>query len=368
MEKLQTIGSEQLQSKVISFLRFPLIVGVVLIHTQVGTIDGIKGNLSAPYPFEGVFPLYESTLYLCAQILARISVPLFFMFSGFLFFYKTNEFTTQTYAKKLKKRVRTLLIPYLFWNFLFFVLYNAKSILFTGTADSFISEGFTIKDCFMIFWDANNTNCPISYQLWFIRDLMVVILFTPILYSMIKKFDYLFPLLLGVLWMADWWFAVTGFKIDAFFFFTIGAYFSITKKCFVDLVKSRVRLLGILYLALVTTILCTRSYDWVIYVKHLGILVGVAFTIALSAVYIEKGKWKVNAFLTESSFFIYAYHIIIVSSISSLLRIFIPCTTDIRATIFYFLWAIITIVVGLVLYYVLKKWLPRTTAFITGGR
>ena len=44
MVKTKIVDSEQLQSKVISFLRFPLIVGVVLIHTQIGTINGIMGD------------------------------------------------------------------------------------------------------------------------------------------------------------------------------------------------------------------------------------------------------------------------------------------------------------------------------------
>ncbi len=367
MKKVQIIDSEQLQSKVISFLRFPLIVGVVLIHTQIGTINGIEGNLRAPHPFDGVFPFYESTLYLCAQILARIAVPLFFMFSGFLFFYKTNKFTAKTYIGKLKKRVRTLLIPYLFWNILFVVFYNVSGRLFPGATESFIGEGYSIKDWLMTLWNSNG-GMPISYQFWFIRDLMVVIMFTPIIYWLTKKFDCLLALLLGFLWLMGWWFNVTGFKIDAFFFFTLGAYFSITKKSFVELVKSRVGLLGILYLVFVAITFYTKSYDWVIYVKRVSILLGVAFTIALSAVYIEKGKWKVNTFLTESSFFIYAYHIIALPIIRRLLLSVIPCTTDVRATILYFLWATIVIGVGLVLYYILKKWLPRTTAFVTGGR
>ena len=59
MEKNQILCSEQLQSKVISFLRFPLIIGVVLIHTQIGTINGVEGNLKVPLSFGGAFPIYE---------------------------------------------------------------------------------------------------------------------------------------------------------------------------------------------------------------------------------------------------------------------------------------------------------------------
>lgn len=367
MTSVQIIDSKQLQSKVISFLRFPLIVGVVLIHTQIDTINGIEGNLNTPHPFNGAFPLYESTLYLCAHILAHIAVPLFFMFSGFLFFYKANGFTIQTYVEKLKKRIRTLLIPFLFWNILFIVVYNVSGILFPGTTELFIGKGYTIKDWLMTLYNYND-GMPVSYQFWFIRDLIIVVLFTPAIYWLTKKLNIFLLLLLGILWLMGWWFNITGFRIDAFFFFTLGAYFSITKKNFVELVKSRTILLGILYLIFVTITFYAKSYEWVVYVKRMSILFGVAFAIALSAVYIEKGKWKVNALLVESSFFIYAYHVIALPIIQRILLFIIPCTTDIRATFLYFLWATTVIIVGVVLYYFLKKWLPRITSFATGGR
>ena len=368
MKKVQSFSSEQLQSKVISFLRFPLIVGVVLIHTQIGTVNGMVANLAAPLPFGGAFPLYESTFYLFAQVLARIAVPLFFLFSGFLFFYKTNGFTIENYADKLKKRVRTLLIPYLFWNILYIVFYNISGKLFPGATESIIGEGYTIKDWLLVFWDINNTGYPVSFQFWFIRDLMIVVLFTPLIHWLTKKIGCLLPLLLGILWLMGWWFKTAGFSINAFFFFTLGAYISITRRNFVELVKPHVVFLGILYIVFVIIVFCAKSYDWVMYVKRVSILLGIVFAIAVSAVYIAKGKCKVNTFLAESSFFIYAYHVIALPIIKRVLLFIIPCTTDLRATILYFLLAAIVIFIGLILYYFLKKWLPKTMALITGGR
>lgn len=95
----EIMDNEQLQSKVIKFLRFPLIVGVVLIHTQLTTINGVEGDTQLPQSFHGVFPIYETVSYLVAHLLARIAVPLFFVFSGFLFFYKTQEFTAKIYRQ-----------------------------------------------------------------------------------------------------------------------------------------------------------------------------------------------------------------------------------------------------------------------------
>ena len=361
------ITNEQLQSKVISFLRFPLIVAVVFIHTQIDTINGVKGEYVVAYPFGGQYPLYESTLYICAQIIARVAVPLFFIFSGFLFFYKSEEFTARIYAKKLKKRVHTLLIPYLFWNILVIVMYAVVGMLLPGTTEISIAKGYNVSDWLMTLWNHNGSGYPISAPFWFIRDLMVVSLFTPIIYWLTKTFNYYFPILLCLLWFMGWWFNIT-FNIDALFFFTVGAYFSITKKSFVEFVKYRTLLLGILYLVCAVFTFYAKSFDWYIYISRMGILLGVAFAISLTAKFIEKDKWKEQRFLTESSFFIFAYHVIALPIILRLLLFVVPCTTDVRATILYFTWAILVIVLGLILYYFLKKWLPRTTAFITGGR
>ena len=99
-EKLQST----LQSDVISFLRFPLIIGIVLIHIYINTQQ------------VEIHPYYSATRHILSDIIARIAVPIFFLFSGFLFFYQTGNFNKDIYTTKLKKRFKTLLVPYLFWN------------------------------------------------------------------------------------------------------------------------------------------------------------------------------------------------------------------------------------------------------------
>ena len=69
-------------SKTIMFLRFPLIVSVVFIHAGLeGVVIG--GNVTV---HDGQFPIYESVYHVITNEIARVSVPLFFFISGFLFF------------------------------------------------------------------------------------------------------------------------------------------------------------------------------------------------------------------------------------------------------------------------------------------
>lgn len=89
-------------SRTISFLRFPLIICVISIHT-VFTLDK---------SFEG----YEYFKYILG-LFTSFAVPIFFIISSFLFFHGMQDFDISKWHDKLKSRVKTLVIPYLFWNF-----------------------------------------------------------------------------------------------------------------------------------------------------------------------------------------------------------------------------------------------------------
>lgn len=52
----------------------------------------------------------------------HIAVPTFFLISGFLFFVNFQEWSWEGYKKKMSSRVKTLLIPYVFWNIVPFLL------------------------------------------------------------------------------------------------------------------------------------------------------------------------------------------------------------------------------------------------------
>lgn len=129
-----------LQSKTIDFLRFPMMVMIVFIH--IGISKQCDNSI-------------VTTIYtLFSQILSRIGVPLFFVFSGYLFFFsKDNTQTTfnkNTYLYKLKKRAKTLLVPYLFWNALMivFVLIMQKTTLFLPYNHLSIHS---LKDFYFVF-------------------------------------------------------------------------------------------------------------------------------------------------------------------------------------------------------------------------
>ncbi len=358
MQSVQPLSSEQLQSKVISFLRFPLCIGVVLIHVGVNTKD-------CP-----IHPLYGSIQYFFAQILARIAVPMFFMFSGFLFFYKLEKLTLPLYKEKLKRRVRTLLIPYLFWNSMPILYLLLGRLLGLG---SLYGVDFTLVDWIKPYWNwyappfngEGIASYPICVPFWYVRDLMMTVLLSPIIYYLTKHLRAVFVLFLGLLWTTNCWFLVTGINITALFFFTLGGYFSICGKDFVKLLRPYTIPLGMLYLILIIPVFITRDLMWCP-LRRIGILFGMAFVISLASRCLANGRWRVNRFLSEGSFFIFAYHSVALLVLGDIVSF--SFSTDIMCTAFYLIKASFIVFVGLEVYYLLKRWFPRFTAIITGGR
>lgn len=98
------------ESKALSFMRFPLASLIVLLHT---------GITCGPEDFT-----YYLANYINAPIV-QLAVPTFFFMSGYLFFIGKEEYNFNIYISKLKKKITTLVIPYIIWNLIaIFFLYS----------------------------------------------------------------------------------------------------------------------------------------------------------------------------------------------------------------------------------------------------
>lgn len=367
-ESLNRKQQEELQSKVIDFLRFPLIVGVVFIHCY----NSLSGNI---IPFKSAdMILDENIRNLFSQVIGRISVPLFFLISGFLFFYKV-EWDKKIYRKKLISRSRTLLIPYLFWNalallFSFIITLPFCKAFCPGAA----TQGFQLSflECLQGFWaDPQSVlHFPFAYQFWFIRDLMVMLVLTPVIYWLIIKFNWSIVLVWGIIWHFvenNNWFP--GFSTTAFFFFTLGAYFSINRYNPVEKSEKLFLLSLILYPALACLDLLTKEYTWNFYIHRIGISAGILFIVNLSAWLIQKKNIYINTFLSGASFFVFAVHVpILLEVVRKVLYLLIRPGNGWTSLLTYFMTVFFIVIIALALYKLLKHYLPHFTNVITGGR
>ncbi len=367
---------ERLLSKTISFLRFPLIVGVALIHSrfQNVVIQGAKQVEAADYR------IFASVVYLFSETFGRVAVPLFFFFSGFLFFrtIKDGHFTAGVYLSKLKRRARTLLVPYVFWNLLMIVF-----MLFCQTLVPTLTSGrcklvadYSVGDWLWDFWNTHMVNdfgraYPINAPLWYLRDLMVIMILSPLVYCVARWLKLYGVMLLGIAWLLGINSGIIGFNTSTFFFFTSGAYFGIHGKNFVTLLRPCMVPVTIIYLILVVLDLCffgSGSWWHYIFLHKANYLLGMVVAITVSSYFLEKGTWKVSPFLSSGYFFVYVCHIMPLICFTKLAFKLVQPHSDISLLMLYILCPLLAILVCLALYWGLRKFLPRFTAVIMGGR
>ena len=97
----QCANANLLQSKTIDSLRFPLALMVVFIHQEEQFIEHTTNTLDVVFNFSYSF---------LSHTITAISVPLFFLFSGYLYFYKIEKFDKGVYFSKTRKRVNSTIV------------------------------------------------------------------------------------------------------------------------------------------------------------------------------------------------------------------------------------------------------------------
>lgn len=192
------------------------------------------------------YPLFREVNYWIDGFLRGQSVPIYFFISGFVFFFGV-EWNKATYLRKLKNRVKTLLIPYLIWNTIAILLTFLKLLPLFNEFQIFDADfQFSIQSLLGCFWDnshgffsaridsqpANSAIYPSDPPLWFLRDLMLIVVCTPLLYRMLKRIGVHAVIGLGLLWftMGYWDLGHANQLMNALFFFSWGAYLSIHRK------------------------------------------------------------------------------------------------------------------------------------------
>ena len=346
------ISEEDILSRMISWLRFPMIVGVVLLHVDI-PID-VSSN-----PMFGLFK------YVLVYGLANLAVPLFFLIAGFLFFYKTT-FSLAVYKTKLKRRFRSLIIPFFFWNLAYMAaIYVIQSIAPSLLGGRKMISEYTAFEFVNSFWNFSGygPGCPILAPTWFLRDLIVMVLLTPLFYVLIKYSRGFFVLLLAVCYVLGVHVGVVGFP-RAWLFFSFGAFVSICGYNLAVVFRKYAEMIipiGLLFLV----VLIPFQEKGLIY--RVYVIVGVCAVLAAMSSWVNRTNFKQWPILSESSFFVYLFHGFYIVPLSVLYCHIVPLNT-ITGIIGYFAITIIACIIAVLAYRLVKYCTPKLCAVITGGR
>ena len=336
-------------SKTIANLRFPLMLGVVLIHCVI-----IEPEIASTQGLNVVAFIIE----LVSHQITTPCVPLFFFISGYLFFLKFGDkFNVSDYGIQLKKRVRTLLIPYLFWNLVvigsFAFLHKCLPSLINPAFNNVYQ--FSLLELCRSFWDFPGGQ-PICYQFWFLRDLLEAVILSPIIFLLVKYGRFYLMVVLIAFYIYNPALYPHQMMLT---FFTLGAGFAVHRYDFVQMSRKIIYCAVPLFVLLI--LLASIDPMW-------SCRGGTTVTGAILYVWLASKVSIQNNKIGECGFFVYAFHGLPILVLSKMLVAILHPSTTIMWLVCYVLCFMIIVILSIVIYYVMKKFLPKFTAVITGGR
>ncbi len=193
----------------IASVRFPLVFAILLLHGYTTCL--LSGHNT-----------YYDVLYPPALWLGETGVPAYFFISGMLLFYSSKN-----YFQQLRSRFKTLFIPYMLWNGLLLLVFVAIWLLgFDSKINSKSLDDFTWLDYIRVFWDRGDRNwgntMPMMTPMWYIRNLMVMYILSPILAYAIRLIGPMIPIVSGLFWINS---HSVAFSLQTLTMFSLGAYF-----------------------------------------------------------------------------------------------------------------------------------------------
>lgn len=280
--------------------------------------------------------------------LTELAVPFFFMVSGF-FFFKYNYYESGTYLKMLRKKVRTLFVPYVIWNIIgLIILLVTFQFLFYDKWYEYVM-GLVLSD----YYGA----------LWYVRNLMLLMLIVPIynwIYLVNSKMLYLIILFI----LLYFWVPVdcSWNSVEGILFFFIGGVFSKFPSC----VSFKSNGIIVVLLSLLWVSLCFLHPFWSSCIHKITTLTGV-FCFWQLLDWINANKSKLLSRLSKYSFFIYVTHLYFIKAFKVLLAHIFPANEIVALCSYIFLPIFTVSVLGFVgsIWNMLDN---KSFSLFTGGR
>ena len=330
-------------SNKIDFLRFPLCIGVMMIHCS---ISGHTDSENLPGFTEAIVKLGSNSL-------PMLCVPMFFIISGYLGSFKTVDL--HNYIDFLRKKCTTLVIPFIAWNIIAFLV---RFLVQISPLGKFCSSPYVFDDIpaliVRIFIE------PELIPLWFIRNLILFNIIFPVLLAALRKYT-LISLLLSLI-INDIWTPIGGI-----FYFCLGmamglkegsGHFKINRKSAVT--GFVLYLFAALLLALPGFSIPDNSL-----ITIPVILIGCASVFALAPS--ERPRVD-NSLLSPSGiFFLYAFHGIISPYIIKIVLLLLPLSIG-GGIAAYTVCCLSVIGLSILSWYILSALFPKIMYFITGKR
>jgi succinoglycan biosynthesis protein ExoH len=356
-------------SQIISFSRITLIVGLVFLHYE-------KFPNSRITPFRGMdTEVFQVATFVNSFVLFFFFavVPLLSMISGWLFFSFTNNVANEL-KSRMVRRFKSLYLPLVLWNLLYvivlwsiFQLNSGNPILHEVNID--LASAAPLDYFNAVF---AVTHHPVGFQFWFVRDLFVTVLVSPLLFIMLTRIPLIGATVLGLGWLVgfDFWIF---FRSDVVFFFYLGGLLRLYNAPLE--ISGKMTLCLLLAYALLVALRTASPY--VIADPQSGImdvftrgmrLVGVlaCWGIFQRVALTEVGAWVAR--FGGFAFFLHAAHFPLLAAVKILLWDLLPVESQFWMLMHYAISVLVTVAIGVGVGMALARLAPRQFAFLNGGR
>ncbi|MDP3868365.1 acyltransferase [Phenylobacterium sp.] len=349
-------------SERLSVIRFPMILLILYIHSFVAPVY-LAGQSITVEPTAGI----RALVMFWSDGIARIAVPSFYLMSGYLYFNNFDGSWNQ-YLDKSKRRVFTLLIPYILWNGLVLALFMiGQSLPQTATLFNSANGQMTGQSTWRLIdiW-LGITQYPIAYPFWFIRDLMLMVAVAPLLHWTLRRTHGVLEIVLLFAWLSTV-IKIPIPSIEGLTFFVLGASFGM---------RNRPLFVGDGHLALLIPafLVGELSNIWlrlelnIYWLQRPVILLGVFVLFAMTKCVVSHPRLRgVLLVLAPMSFFVFAAHEPLMTMLRKLIYRSIEVNqASILAT--YTLLPLLVAIITLVAYRSLVRVFPTAASILNGNR
>ena len=364
--------SDERLSTTIGFARLVLIIGLVCLH--YGSYPGASVS-----PFDGVDVHHNSlATFINSFVLFFFFsvVPVLSVISGWLFFNLPVQQARATLARRIRRRFTSLYLPLVFWNTLFlgllalFHAWRPDSTLFASINIDF--DRARLLDYFNAVFGI--TAHPVAFQFWFVRDLFVAVLLSPLLWLALRKAQLLGLAVLALAWISGSHLLVF-FRSDVVLFFYVGGMLRIRgtplwigPRMTWILLGSYVLLVALRALAPSVIDMSMHRPEWLTAATRATRLLGVPACWGLLLRLAQHPSGMRISRYGGLSLFLHAAHFPLLLAVKLVLWRWVPATTDGWLLLHYLASVAVTVAIGLSAGLLLVKYAPRVFALMNGGR
>jgi succinoglycan biosynthesis protein ExoH len=359
-------------SQTISFARIVLIIGLVFLHydqyPDVGAnpFSGMDASGHQVATFVNSF-----TLFFFFSV-----VPLLSMVSGWLFFSFDAVNATTSLRQRIGRRFTSVYLPMVSWNVLYL---GVLAIVFVWKPDYPLLSQMNIRFGHASAMDFVNaifgiTKHPVGFQFWFVRDLFVTALVSPLLWLSLKHTPYLGMAFLGLAWMMGSTLLIF-FRTDVVFFFYLGGFLRIRqiplhigRKTSWWLLAAYLAVVTLRTLAPMLVDLSAHRPEVLTAATRSMRLLGVLACWGCFQQWAQTRTGAAIASFGGLAFFLHSAHYPLIAEVKILLWPLLPSHADGWLIAHYLVSVAITVVIGMSVGLLLARNAPRVFALMNGGR